>query len=368
MRKILITNFHPRGGGGHVTYIQSLLALQDGGDVRIAVATPESSRLYRYLKESGYPDLYACNFPGKLQKELPSIIRSIRRFRAIVADFKPDLVHVNGGPDLFIALWSHPLGKYRIVRTHHAINSLSKDLYHRYAYSRRVSHNVYVSSSSMEISHAGGLIPKSSISIANGVDLDRFRPDFPRDEDLAARLSLPKNTFVFGSCAGVDPYKRVDIIIEAAVRLKSQRPFLILTIGDEKDGLQLEEQARASGVLQFKHCGFHKDVRGFISLLDVGFVLSDSIETISFAAREMFAMGKPLISSSYSGLKENVVDGHNGIIVRPGNVDDVASAMTRFLEMSSEERARLSANARSYSEKNFGVKQQLQRHLVVYQR
>ncbi len=247
MKKILITNFHPRAGGGHVTYIQSLLALQDGGDVQIAIATPESSRLYRHLKESGYPNLYACDFPGKLQKELPAIIRSIRRFRAIVADFKPDIVHVNGGPDLFIALWSHPLGKYRIVRTHHAIKSLSKDLYHRYLYNRRVSQNVYVSSSNMEISHSGGLAPEASISIPNGVDLGRFRPDFPRDEDLATRLGLPKNTFVFGSCAGVDPYKRVDVIIEAAARLKSQRPFFILTIGDGEEGFRTRGTGEGCG-------------------------------------------------------------------------------------------------------------------------
>lgn len=98
--KILITNFHPHGGGGHVTYIRSLLAIQNDGDVRIAVTVPERSLLYQYLKESGYPDLYVCDFPGKLQKELPSIIRSIRRFRKIVSDFEPDIVHVNGGPDL----------------------------------------------------------------------------------------------------------------------------------------------------------------------------------------------------------------------------------------------------------------------------
>ncbi len=135
-----------------------------------------------------------------------------------------------------------------------------------------------------------------------------------------------------------------------------------------KKVFELEEQARVAGVLRFKHCGFHKDVRGFVSLLDVGFVLSDSIETISFAAREMLAMGKSLISSSYSGLKENVVDGYNGIMVRPGSVDDVVSAMNRFLEMSSDELARFSANARSYAEKNFSVKKQLEQHSVVYDR
>jgi glycosyltransferase involved in cell wall biosynthesis len=102
-------------------------------------------------------------------------------------------------------------------------------------------------------------------------------------------------------------------------------------------------------------------------LLDVGFILSDSIETLSIAAREMLAMGKPLISSSFSGLRENVVDGYNGILVRPGNVDDIASAMNRFLEMSSDQLAQFSANARAYAEANFSSKAQLQRHSAVYE-
>jgi glycosyltransferase involved in cell wall biosynthesis len=362
-----MTNFHPLRGGGHVTYIQSLLALQSDGDVRIAVATPETSQLYRYLKEMGYPDLYVCDFPGKPQKELRSIIRSVRRFRKIVADFKPDIVHANGGADLSIALWSHPFGKYRVVRTHHAIKSLSRDFYHRYIYNRRVSQNVYVSAASMEMSHAGGLVPAHNIAIPNGIDLAAFRPDFPKDEALAARLGVPTDSFVFGSCAGLDAYKRVDVAIDAAARLKSSKPFSILVIGDEEVGRQLEKKANALGVAQFKYCGFHKDVRGFVSLLNVGFVLSDTIETISFAAREMLAMGKPLVSSSFAGLKENVVDGHNGILTRPGDVSDVASAMQRFLDMPPNELMQFSANARAYAEQNFCNKQQWQRHLAVYE-
>jgi L-malate glycosyltransferase len=362
--KILITNFHPRGGGGHVTYIRSLLALQDDGDVRIAVASPATSQLYESLQESGYSDLYACDFPGKPHKELPGVIRSIRRFREIVADFDPDIVHVNGGPDLSIALWSHRVGKYRIVRTHHAVRRLGKDPYHKYLYSR-VSQNIFVSP---QFFQSGGLYLDRRTIIPNGVDLLKFRPQPRKNMDLAARLGIPMNAFVFGSCAGVGAYKRVDLITEAAARLNSQRPFLVLALGDPEEGRRLEEKAKASGVAQFKFCGFQKDIGPFVSLFDVGFILSDSIETISFAAREMLAMGKPLISSSFSGLTENVVDEESGILTRPGNVDDVVSAMSRFLRMPPDEFARFSANARSYAVENFCINRQLREHSLVYKR
>ena len=44
--KILFTNFHPRNGGGHVTYIVNLLRGLVGAH-QLTVATPGSSRLYR---------------------------------------------------------------------------------------------------------------------------------------------------------------------------------------------------------------------------------------------------------------------------------------------------------------------------------
>jgi glycosyltransferase involved in cell wall biosynthesis len=140
-----------------------------------------------------------------------------------------------------------------------------------------------------------------------------------------------------------------------------------LVIGDEAGGRRLEEAARADGVSQLRYCGFEKDVRGFISLLDVGFVLSDSIETISYGSREMLAMGKPLVSSSFAGLKENVVDGYNGFLTRPGRLDDVVTAMSRFLTMSASELAQFSANARSYAEQRFSLEKQLQETLAVYE-
>ena len=47
--RILYTNFHGRNGGGHVTYIINL-AKALAGSHQITVATPETSRLYRYAK------------------------------------------------------------------------------------------------------------------------------------------------------------------------------------------------------------------------------------------------------------------------------------------------------------------------------
>lgn len=102
MARVLVTNFHPSGGGGHVPYIQALTRVPDSSSHVVGVAAPAGSRIYRYLNDCRHPFLYACDFPSKIQKELPDILKSMRKFREVVAEFRPDIVHVNGAADLFI--------------------------------------------------------------------------------------------------------------------------------------------------------------------------------------------------------------------------------------------------------------------------
>jgi len=365
MARVLITNFHPIGGGGHVPYIQALTVIGRVSPHCIGVAAPEDSRIYRYLMEQRFPYLFPCDFPAKIQRELPSIIAAIRRFKAVVREFRPDIVHANGSPDLSIAAWSDPFAKhYRLIRTHHAIKGIPNTAYHRWLYDRRVLGNVFVSRSAREMSSELGLAPSNTVVIENGVDLSHFSPR-PRDRDLAAHYGISDDTFCFGSCAGLGGYKRVDAIIEAARLISRNRKFKILALGDQAAGERLQQLAAKTGVSEFVYGGFHKDVRPLVSLFDVGFVLSDAIETVSFAAREMMAMGKPLLSSSFSGLKENVVDGENGLLIEPGRIDQIARAMEHYLQMDRAELARFGSAARRYAEEKFNIDKQVHDQIVL---
>jgi len=230
MPKILITNFHPNYGGGHVRYIQSLIDINKTDGYFIGVASPKNSHLYRYLARRSYPFLYACDFPAKIQKELPNILKSIHNFRKIVSDFQPDIVHTNGAADLFIVIWSFPTNTpYLIVRTHHAIRYIPNSIYHRWVYNYKVKMNIYVSQSAFDLSTNGGILPINHTVITNGVDTNLFYPR-DKDKDILYRYNINDKCFCFGSCAGTNSYKRVDMIIDAAINLKKDgiRNFRIL--------------------------------------------------------------------------------------------------------------------------------------------
>ena len=177
MVRVLLTNFHKTHGGGHTTYIEALTKISNDLSHIIGVAVSEGSRLYRHLNADSYPFLYSCDFPGRVLKNSLEFIKNIRKFRNIVSEFKPNIVHSNGGSDLFISLWSHPFSrKYKIIRTHHASRLIRKDPYHWYVYQHLTDANIFVSTSSFELITSQGKIPRNAVVIENGVDVDKFFP------------------------------------------------------------------------------------------------------------------------------------------------------------------------------------------------
>ena len=196
--------------------------------------------------------------------------------------------------------------------------------------------------------------------------MEYYKP-IVKDQVLTTRIGVGQRDFVFGSVAGLGAHKRVDVIVKAASEMKNERQFKIVLLGHEEGARKILAFGRDLGVEnRIIYAGMVEDVRPYISIFDVGFVLSDSIETISYAAREMMAMGTPLISSSYCGLRENVDEGVNGYLVRPGNVDEVKKAMVSFLEMSNDQYVSFRTAAREKAVKNFSVAQQISGLEEVY--
>jgi glycosyltransferase involved in cell wall biosynthesis len=370
MKRILLTNFHPQhdGGGGHMRYIRTILESALRKEFEFGVAAPEGSAVWATGRAIDAPT-FACDFPGNL-KEIPQMIRAVRRFEQISREWKPDLVHMSGSRDqAIVVLWKTFYGQaIPCIRTHHAVRSIPDNIYNRWSYQRMVQGNIYVGHSARNISWAGGsLRPCNAHIIPNGVDVNFWSP-MPKDPAYLAKLGLSVGDFVFGSHAGMGRHKRTDLFLEAAAlqRQRGARPFKILLRGQEHEIQESQRLARGLNLENVFYVRHEPDPRGYLSLIDVGFILSESIEAISFAARELMAMGKPLISSNYAGLVENVDDGLNGRLVECGEVEGVAEAIGWFLDLDAEALGRLSQHAREKAEHVFSVDRQAQGLIRFY--
>jgi len=112
--------------------------------------------------------------------------------------------------------------------------------------------------------------------------------------------------------------------------LRRQVAILIAGKPPQDDELRQVEALRMTDAVVFT--GLLRDARPLLSAIDVGFVLSSRVETISFACREMMAAGKPVFVSDTGGLAENVTEGSSGWIVLARSVARVAETLTEILE------------------------------------
>ena len=363
MKRILLTNFHPHqdGGGGHARYIRTILESELRKDFEFGVAAPEGSGVWAAGRALGAAT-FACPFPGHVT-EIPQMLGAVRRFEAIFGEWQPDLVHVNGSRDQnIVVLWKALRGRsVACVRTHHAVRNIPNNAYNRWAYRKMLQGHIYVGHSARNISWADGslTVPNARV-IPNGVDVSHGSP-VPKAPAFLAKYGVSPSDFVIGSHAGMGAHKRTDLFLHgAAIALKrGAPPFKVLLRGNEREIAASRSLARELGLDNMVYVQYEPDPRGYLSLIDVGFLLSESIEAISFAARELMAMGKPLISSNYAGLVENVDDRLNGRLIEVGDAEGVAEAIGWFLGLDAAALAEVSRNARLKAERVFNVANQV---------
>jgi glycosyltransferase involved in cell wall biosynthesis len=366
--RICYTNFHSQDGGGHTTYVLSLArSLAQRHD--IWVIAPQTSRLYR---EAG-------RIPGVHRRSLPfstsptGSLRDAIALRALIRQEAFDLIHVNGSADHRCAMLASLLlrGKLRprIVFTKH--NDLPVHSRGNRMRARLATDFVICVSASVQDQLRHSPYERHELRvIRNGVDTAHYAPW----DSLASRQQrsqwgiFPKDAFLIGSNAGVAPHKGWLDMVRAVASLPDalrNRVFVLLAGQPFSPGERAEIAALGMSE-RVIHAGLLHDVRPFIAALDMGFVLSHRIETISFACREMMAMGKPVVVSDAGGLPENITPGVDGWIV-PRQTPAAVTAVLR--EALAEDASRLAAMgqaARVKSVAEFGLDRFVQETERVY--
>jgi L-malate glycosyltransferase len=365
--KILLTNFHLGTGGGHRTYLLSLLRGTLRGQFDLALACPASSSINSQARASGCL-VFDQTFPGSL-KNFFAVIASVRNLERIHRQFPFDIIHCNGSRDHWIAIYWKTFYRRaaRIIRSRHAVKTIRRDVFHAWANNRVTALNIFVSRGMIPLCEPPGVLHLGRTRmIPNGIDTEYFAPR-KRDGELAARLGIGACDFVVGSNAGLGTHKRADLMLKAIAEFPVRERIKILLLGEARSAGLYLQIAGPMGLEKNIVCpGMIDDVRPCLSLLDLGFVLSDSIETSSYAAKEMVAMGIPLICTRYSGLPENVDEGKSGFLIEPGDVAGLRKCLAVFLGLGETERAGFRAHARDKAVREFSKERQMELMAQAY--
>jgi glycosyltransferase involved in cell wall biosynthesis len=126
--------------------------------------------------------------------------------------------------------------------------------------------------------------------------------------------------------------KNHEVLLDALSLVREHLPSVRLRlVGDGERREALQAKVRQTGLEDcVEFLGSVEDVWPVLADAQV-FVLASYYEPLGIAALEAMAAGLPVIASRVGGLREIVDDGTTGLLVAPGDVDELATSIRRVL-------------------------------------
>jgi glycosyltransferase involved in cell wall biosynthesis len=173
-----------------------------------------------------------------------------------------------------------------------------------------------------------GVPPTQMQVIYNSVDMRTLAcaPDAP--QQLRQELAIPAGGFVFVTVGRLDPQKGQADLLRAFRQVLAAMPDAYLAlVGDGALAPALRQLAAELGIAaRVKFLGRRRDVGACLAMADV-FVFPTLFEGFGIALAEAMCKGLPCIATRTGPLPELITDGQTGLLVAPGAVEQLATAM-----------------------------------------
>jgi glycosyltransferase involved in cell wall biosynthesis len=301
-------------------------------------------------------------------------LRYLLQIAAVIRRIKPHIIHnVTAKPVIYGSLAA------RVLRVGHVINAVA-GLGHVFSgrgQSRLLSNLILSAFKIAMLDPANRVIfqnpddrnvfLKSRIITADqavliagsGVDLNAFR--FDAEPAGKPRVVLP---------ARMLPDKGIIEFAGAANLLRSRgcnAEFLLAGRTDDKNptGMKAPELGELEGTTGVKWLGHVTDMPALYRSAHIVCLPSYYGEGVPKALIEACAAGRPIVTTDTAGCRDVVTDGVNGLIVKPRDVESLASALERLLGDAAL-RSRMGAEGRLRAEREFDIKSVVKATLDQY--
>lgn len=196
------------------------------------------------------------------------------------------------------------------------------------------------------------------VTVRNGVDLERFKPDARLRADARTEWGVPQDAFVFGSVRRLEREKGLHVAIEAFAQVMAQAPDAdarLILIGEGPERQALVELAERLGVASRTVLpGFTAAPWRAYAGFDV-FLIPSLIEALGVVVVEAMASHCLVIGSRVGGIPEMLSDPSLGMLVPPGDVTALAEAMRQTMTMSPADRMATATRGRRHVGEQFDV-------------
>ncbi len=346
MRIAIVSQSYPPLVNGQATFAGDLATGMAERDHRVLVVTPAPT-LHEAASQVG--NLRLHRLPGigvRLgDADVAITVRPTDRLARLFREFAPDVVHVQDHFPLCRAASAEARRQdVPLVATNHfmprnftayaplpgPVRSVTEEML--WATVRGVFRDARAVTT--PTATAAGLLVRHGVAaapvpISCGVDLERFRPRGQADRmRLLAAQNLPDTALLVLYVGRLDPEKRVDVLIEAMARARDPRLHLLVAgRGVARRRLvALRDRLGLSRRVQFLGFVPDSELPGLFDAADI-FAMPSDAELQSIATLQALAVGLPVVAANAVALPELVHPGRNGLLVAPGDPEELARCL-----------------------------------------
>jgi glycosyltransferase involved in cell wall biosynthesis len=358
MRVLLVVTGMSMGGAERVV-----------ADLADAMAKAGHDVMLIYLKEPmevwpRCPEVrVACVGINSAADLLPGLVR----FRRLVREFKPDVVHSHMFHATLVARLARMSTRIPcLVSTMHTAYDGGKIKALTYRCSDRLSDiSTNVSVEAVEAFVAGGAVrPGRMLALYNGIDVDEFRPSAEARTRIRSDFDTPAGCRLFFAAGRLGWSKDYPNMFKALALLPQDLEYRLLIAGDGPLRASLEKMVVDLGLSARVHfLGIRRDIPTLMAAADV-FLLSSVGEGFGLVVAEAMASECLVVATDAGGVRE--VLGDAGFLVPRQDPRALADAVVTACAMATDAAHTMGSSARHRIVENYSFNRAVERWLELY--
>jgi len=304
-----------------------------------------------------------------------TIIKNIKKIRALIVQNNVDIVHVRSRAPAWSAYYAVQKTNAKFITTCHAPYNISGKLKNRYNSvmtkgERVIAISHYVANYMMD-NYA--IDPNKIRLIHRGVELVKFYPPNIKPAQLiniSKEWRIPDGAQIIMLPGRITRWKGHHVLIDAIEKLNRKDVFCVF-IGSDQGRNSYREELEQS--IQTKQLGNQIRIIAHCDDMPAAYMCSTVVVSASTDPEgfgripiEAQAMGKPVIGSDHGGAQETIIDGQTGWLVPPNDSDALAKTLAIALDLTEDQKQNLAQNAMNHVAHNFSREKMMDETLNVY--